>query len=152
MTVKHLILLLFPILLSSSCGRSDDTQWEYRVLKFGYDENILIHSGLDTSFYPVMFGDPTSELNKLGQEGWELVSTYTTIETKFPNFGNQEYVTGIRNNTRTGGICFVFKRIKTTGNKTTLSDTNTIPHAVEEAVVVEEAVDSVECVEDIHVR
>jgi len=30
---------------------------------------------------------------------------------KFPNFGNSEYVTGLRTNTRTVVVNFVFKRI-----------------------------------------
>jgi hypothetical protein len=48
---------------------------------------------------------------KMGKEGWELVSTYTEIGTSFPNFGNSEYVTGLRDNTRTCVVNFVFKRM-----------------------------------------
>ena len=48
--------------------------------------------------------------NELGKEGWELVSTYTETATAFPNFGNSDYVTGIRDNTRTSVVNFVFKR------------------------------------------
>ena len=46
----------------------------------------------------------------MGKEGWELVSTYTETATAFPNFGNSDYVTGIRDNTRTSVVNFVFKR------------------------------------------
>jgi hypothetical protein len=49
----------------------------------------------------------------MGEDGWELVSTYTEIATAFPNFGNSEYVTGIRENVRTSVVNFVFKRPST---------------------------------------
>ena len=62
-------------------------------------------------FGTLVFADQTSMLNKMGKEGWELVSTYTEIGTSFPNFGNSEYVTGLRTNTRTVVVNFVFKRI-----------------------------------------
>ena len=41
----------------------------------------------------------------------ELVSAYTETGTAFPNFGSSEYVTGIRDNTRTSVVNFVFKRV-----------------------------------------
>ena len=41
----------------------------------------------------------------------ELVQAYTETGTAFPNFGNSDYVTGIRDNTRTAVVNFVFKRI-----------------------------------------
>ena len=31
--------------------------------------------------------------------------------TRYPNFGNKEYVTGIRTNTKTSAINFIFKRV-----------------------------------------
>ena len=46
-----------------------------------------------------------------GRVLWELVSAYTETGTAFPNFGSSEYVTGIRDNTRTSVVNFVFKRI-----------------------------------------
>ena len=58
----------------------------------------------------LVYGDQTAMLNKMGKEGWELVSTYTETATAFPNFGNSDYVTGIRDNTRTSVVNFVFKR------------------------------------------
>jgi len=58
----------------------------------------------------LVYGDQTAMLNKMGKEGWELVSTYTETATAFPNFGNSDYVTGIRDNTRTSVVNFIFKR------------------------------------------
>jgi hypothetical protein len=70
----------------------------------GKDAEVMAKYG------PLVYGDQTSMLNKMGQEGWELVNTYTEIATAFPNFGNSEYVTGLRENVRTSVINFVFKR------------------------------------------
>ena len=49
-------------------------------------------------------------LNALGSDGWELVGTYSELETKFPNYGNDKYVTGIQSNVRTASIYLIFKR------------------------------------------
>lgn len=83
----------------ASCG---NTKWEYKVVSV---------SGESSSDYgPMVFGGETSILNEMGEEGWELVDTYTETSTAFPNFGNEQYVTGLRPNTRTSRINFVFKR------------------------------------------
>ena len=72
-----------------SCGPKKQT-WEYKVVKVaGQDAEILADYG------SLVYGDQTTMLNKMGKDGWELVSTYTEIATAFPNFGNSEYVTGI---------------------------------------------------------
>lgn len=90
-----------------SCGPKKQT-WEYKVVKVaGQDAEILADYG------SLVYGDQTTMLNKMGKDGWELVSTYTEIATAFPNFGNSEYVTGIRENVRTNVVNFVFKRPNT---------------------------------------
>lgn len=73
-------------------------QWEYKVA--GTDAEVM------ADFGTLVFADQTSMLNKMGKEGW---ATYTG--TSFPNFGNSEYVIGLRTNTRTMVVNFVFKRI-----------------------------------------
>lgn len=112
--------------------------------------NLSDLSDSPASFYPISFDDPTSELNKLGDEGWELVSTYTTIETKFPNFGNKKYVVGIRDNTRTEKICFVFKRKKITKSNNESNKNNTMMET--EAVVEETAAIVVESADGIDIQ
>lgn len=88
-----------------SCN--DDKSWEYKVVKVeGKEANSL------PDFTTMEFDDQTSMLNKMGNNGWELVSTYTEVGTAFPNFGNNEYVTGLRDNHRTCVVNFVFKRPK----------------------------------------
>lgn len=103
--MKKVLLLLCMIAALVSCG-SKNEQWEYKVVKVaGADAEIA------ADFGTLVFADQTAMLNKMGKEGWELVSVYTETGTAFPNFGNSEYVTGIRDNTRTAVVNYVFKRI-----------------------------------------
>ncbi|MGM9697714.1 MAG: DUF4177 domain-containing protein [Prevotella sp.] len=103
--MKKVLLLLCMIATLVSCG-SKNEQWEYKVVKVaGTDAEEMAEFG------SLVFADQTPMLNKMGKEGWELVSAYTEIGTSFPNFGNSEYVTGLRTNTRTVVVNFVFKRI-----------------------------------------
>lgn len=80
--------------------------WEYEVVKVN-------DSSIDwRKLSSPEFRDQTDMLNLMGSRGWELVSVYTEIATAFPNFGEDRYVTGIRSNTRTQVVYFVFKRPK----------------------------------------
>ena len=98
-----LCCLLAGILVSCT---PKDQAWEYKVVKVaGKDAAVLADYG------PLVYGDQTPMLNKMGKEGWELVDIYTETATEFPNFGNSEYVTGIRENVRTSVVNFVFKRL-----------------------------------------
>lgn len=98
--MKKIFLGLSCALLLTACGGNN--AWEYKVVKV---------AGSETSdYFSRTYADPTSQLNKAGQDGWELVSTYTEVETVHPNFGNSQYVTGLQPNTRTAVVNFVFKR------------------------------------------
>ena len=101
--MKKALLALCLVAFLASCNKS--TPWEYKVVKVaGKEAETLADYGA------LVYGDQTAMLNKMGKEGWELVSTYTETATAFPNFGNSDYVTGIRDNTRTSVVNFVFKR------------------------------------------
>lgn len=100
--MKKIIIAFFCTALLTACGHSQ--KWEYKVVKMAGKESTM------KDFTPMTFDDPSETLNKMGKEGWELVDTYTEINTVHPNFGNEEYVTGIRENTRTAILNFVFKR------------------------------------------
>jgi hypothetical protein len=44
------------------------------------------------------------------KEGWELAGTAMEIETAYPNFGKDEYVTGLRENVRPQALLMVFRK------------------------------------------
>ena len=101
--MKKILLAFCMVALLASCSKN--TPWEYKVVKVaGKPAETLADYGA------LVYGDQTAMLNKMGKEGWELVGTYTETATAFPNFGNSDYVTGIRDNTRTSVVNFVFKR------------------------------------------
>lgn len=91
------------------CGCAEK-KYEYKVVKVEPDNEFGAIT-MDVDPYPNSFKDQTQMLNKMASQGWELVDTYTEIMTRFPNFGKEEYVTGIRTNTKTSAINFIFKRV-----------------------------------------
>ena len=89
--MKKVLLALCLVAFLASCSKNNP--WEYKVVKVaGKPAEELADYGA------LVYGDQTAMLNKMGKEGWELVST------------NSDYVTGIRDNTRTSVVNFVFKR------------------------------------------
>ena len=98
--MKKVILGIACAFLLTACGGNE--AWEYKVVKVAGQES--------TNYNPRSYNDPTGQLNSLGQEGWELVTSYTEVETVHPNFGNAEYVTGLQPKTRTAVVNFVYKR------------------------------------------
>ena len=110
--MKKLIYLLVAITVATgidSCSKKEEgpQKCEYKTL-IAWGEL----SGEIDYFSPNSIPVPEEELNKLGEDGWELVSVYTRIQTVHPNFGNDKYVTGLQPNTRTHGVFYVFKRLK----------------------------------------
>ena len=109
--VKSLVVASFATMMLVACGGSEDgtpqasMQWEYR-------EEVMVGRESDkrADFQALTFEDPTPMLNKLGAQGWELVGTYSEVNTVFPCFGNPNYVNGLRDNARTNAVHFVFKR------------------------------------------
>lgn len=97
--MRKLFFILSFVALLSSC---DNKKWEYKT--------VSIEGQSYGEMSSPTFRNPTPMLNELGKDGWEVVGTYTEINTSFPNFGNQEYVTGIRTNTATTVVNFVLKR------------------------------------------
>ncbi len=100
--MKHFLVIISCAFMLTACGGTE--KWEYKIVK--------VVGETATDFTPRSFNDPTGQLNSLGEEGWELVDTYTEVETTHPNFGNSEYVTGLQPNSRTSVVNFVLKRPK----------------------------------------
>ena len=99
--MRKLILITLIGLLSFSCA----SKWEYKIVSIKGEEQELM-----AKFQPKEFSVSDETLNALGKDGWELVDIYEKTETAHPNYGNEEYVSGLQPNVRTAEINFVFKR------------------------------------------
>lgn len=123
MTMRQSVFIFLIALLLSACNsNTSNFQWEYRIvpligqaLPATYLKGDKAQLNNTSEFESLKFMKPVDweqSLNLYGKDGWELVSTYSTIETVFPNFGDKQYHTGVKENTRTNTIYFVFKRKK----------------------------------------
>lgn len=107
-TVILIVLVVISLtLIYSNLNRSGDS-WEYMVLKY-VPYNLPDRTG-EGAFLATTIDISESELDRYGQQGWELVAAYTEIETAFPNFGNPSYVTGLQPNVRPQAVTLIFKR------------------------------------------
>ena len=50
------------------------------------------------------------ELQMAGKNGWEIAGQWLEHETVFPNFGKDEYVTGLQSNFRPSKLLILLKR------------------------------------------
>lgn len=83
-------------------------RWEYDVVTIsGAGYNRLTSP---ESFYADWIAPSVETLDEMGRQGWELAGCYLEMETAFPNFGNEDYVTGIRDNIRPQRLVLIFKR------------------------------------------
>jgi len=99
--MKKIILFIFTFLILVSCS----SKWEYKVITIKGQEKETL-----ANFQSKSFEINESLLNQYGVEGWELVDVYEITETVHPNFGNDDYVTGLQPNVRTAAVNFVFKK------------------------------------------
>ncbi len=89
------------------------TQWEYRHLAIDAEATMDIPIGKEKlkDFLPQSVqGVPLKELQRLGREGWELVAAFSEVETVHPNFGKEDYVTGLQPNVRASRMICILKR------------------------------------------
>lgn len=135
-----LIVVLLATLILIEVSNSDIGQeWEYKVLTepgtFMEDDILVDIEKLENfhtdskvskfSFYDKYFnggalynldGDEpkyVGDLQKLGEQGWELVAVCPVIETAYPNFGaDQTNLIGRKTNVRTKMVNYIFKRKK----------------------------------------
>lgn len=99
--MKKILFIILTCFIFLSCT----SKWEYKVISIkGQDSETL------AKYQAKNFDINEAYLNELGAEGWELVSVYEKIETVHPNFGNDDYVTGLQPNVRTTDVNFVFKK------------------------------------------
>ena len=112
---KNFLMLLVAAGLAmalAGCGKEKEKvpEWEYKVVRV---EGVADgkYKAQYTEFDARTINVDEKALNKLGNDGWELVGTYTEVATTYPNFGKDEYVTGIRTNTHSRAIICIFKRL-----------------------------------------
>ncbi len=82
--------------------------WEYQVVSVcgeGYE-----HLDSGDAFNQEFIDLTAPDLVSYGNDGWELAGCFLEMETAFPNFGNEDYVTGIRDNVRPQRLVLIFKR------------------------------------------
>ncbi len=91
-----------------SCKTNNQVKWEYKlisVISAEAPERTGDQAGKITTVTPSEVG-----LNDFGSQGWELVTSYLELETAFPNFGNENYVSGLQPNVRPQRVVLIFKR------------------------------------------
>ena len=81
--------------------------WEYKVVSVPSADGERTGTG---ALRPASIDLVENQLNDLGHEGWELVATFLEMETAFPNFGRDDYVTGLQPNVRPQRAVLIFKR------------------------------------------
>lgn len=104
--MRNTLPLLLAVLLAVGCGTSKP-KWEYKTLVISSKGDA---APSEREARTMALKD--DQLNTLGDDGWELVGCWPETETMFPNFGSDEYHTGIKSNTRTSKVALVFKRAK----------------------------------------
>lgn len=85
-------------------------RWEYKKLVFLTDGQPA-RTGFGARDYNSIKLDE-SLLESMGSQGWELVTSYLEMETAFPNFGKEDYVTGLQPNIRPQSLVLIFKHPK----------------------------------------
>ena len=103
--VSILITLIFLFFENRS-------RWEYQTIELTAKESDTAFSDNEKALSYKTIPDISSKISEMGQERWELVSSYLENETAYPNFGNNEYVTGIQPNVRPQKLVLIFKRPK----------------------------------------
>jgi hypothetical protein len=108
-----IILLMIGLGLPHFALVRPPTEWEYKQLEIGADAGALAKLGdnYEKLSYKRIPNFETT-LDMLGKEGWELVGISVEHETSHPNFGDGDYVTGIRSNVRPQRLICIFKRAK----------------------------------------
>lgn len=88
-------------------------KWEYHLMHClaiaPEDKKTASRSGTEALWLTAVEIDP-ADLAKLGAEGWELAGSYLEMQTAFPNFGKEDYVTGLQPNVRPQRAVLIFKR------------------------------------------
>jgi hypothetical protein len=112
MKKKMCLLMALLSILFSSCEQGNP-QYEYKILRLKSDFGPMTED-----YMPSQFADPTPSLNRMAKEGWTLDHVYTEVGTTFPNLStDKRHVAGLRSNTKTRSVYFIFRRRRTAGTQ-----------------------------------
>ncbi|MBP5772345.1 MAG: hypothetical protein J6W75_13530 [Bacteroidaceae bacterium] len=112
MKKKMCLLMALLSILFSSCEQGNPS-YEYKILRLTSDFGPMTED-----YMPSEFADPTPNLNRMAKEGWTLDQVYTEVGTTFPNLStDKRHVAGLRSNTKTRCVYFIFRRKRTAGTQ-----------------------------------
>ena len=100
--ITGLLLLIIILMIINTCRGLAKETWEYKIVE--------VKGTPVEEHWRNVFSLYEADFNAMGRDGWELCSTIPTTATSFPNFGSEEYHVGIKSNTKTDTIYFIFKR------------------------------------------
>lgn len=108
LTILILVILYGIISMKSTMGLTKEQKWEYKTITVTPStKNNRMGTGAG-DFSLVEQSD--EQLNQLGGDDWELVSSYLEMETAYANLGNQKYTSGLQPNIRPQDVVLLFKR------------------------------------------
>lgn len=104
---SRLTILFLSLSITIISCTPDNYKWEYKTIYFN-SEGWNRDGSQAAKFASITPSE--DDLNKLGEEGWELTTSYLEMETAWFNFGNDGFVAGLQPNVRPQRVVFVFKR------------------------------------------
>lgn len=102
-----IVLLLIGLGMPFLPSLRPNPKWEYTHLTFYAGDNERIGSGA-LKYSSIKINE--AKLDEMGKSGWEITGSYLEMETAFPNFGKEEYTTGLQPNIRPQSLIILFKR------------------------------------------
>lgn len=86
-----------------------EPSYEYQVVSVSGNSNISYYEDKEAR-KEISFVEIRKKLEEYPD--WELVDVIEEVETVFPNFGNEKYVTGIQSNVRTWRVQLILRKRK----------------------------------------
>jgi hypothetical protein len=106
--ISLLIILAFVgIGVTAASAYKAPVKYQYKVVRANSQSHD--RTGEEAGkFSTIQIGQ--KDMDDLGADGWELVGSFLEMETAFPNFGNEKYVTGLQPNVRPQSAVLLFKK------------------------------------------
>lgn len=102
-----IVLLLIGLGMPFLGALRPTPKWEYTYRTFLAGDNERTGT---SAFKYSSINLNQAKLDEMGHAGWEMIGSYLEMETAFPNFGKEEYTTGLQPNIRPQSLIVLFKR------------------------------------------